>query len=218
MSRFNSMPMQRSGRASAYFPIAVLALSLLSGTAIGFFAGGRIEAQLKLPETVAMSEPKTTPRSETIDPQPIPTPQSKQTVVPAMVLPPIVTMAPKTVAHAKQKAIPPTIQSTPKTPEPKTIPKKEERVITFKEHVLPVFQTRCIECHGDPTIKSGFDMRTLAKINMGGNGGPGMIAGEPDKSYLYERIFDGSMPPRGKSPLSNSEKKLIREWIASGAK
>ena len=222
MAKFNSFTQTRSGRATAKFPIAVLIVSLVSGTAIGFFAGGGSKVNLSMPKVVATAEPEAP--AATVEAAPAPKPEiappvvaKQQAVAPVMDLPPIETAPPTQVTEAKPMVMKqPEIQPMPPKMEPE--PKKEERVITFKEHVLPVFQARCIECHGDPSIKSGLDMRTLAKIEQGGNGGPGLVAGKPEMSYLFERIEDGSMPPRGKSAMSKSEMNLIREWIATGAK
>ena len=206
-----------SKHRSATFPIAVLVLSLLSGTAIGFFAGGGSSLGLPKEKEVATVEPI---RSETVEqtaitPEPETNPQ--QAMAPPMELPPLAVKPPIETTQAVANTLQPTIQPMPKPKETKPAPAPETRLITFKEHVMPVFQARCIECHGDPSIKSGFDMRTLASIKTGGNGGPGLKVGEPEMSYLFERIADGSMPPRGKSPLSKSEQNLIREWIAGGA-
>lgn len=220
MAKIHSLSTLRSGEASAKFPIAILIVSLISGTAIGFFAGGGTKGSSSTPKVVAGAEPEVMPGVAALTSKPLVTTPAvnQQTVAPVMVLPPIEKAPPAEVTKAPAIAMKqPEIQPAAPQKEPEE-PMPEARVVTFKEHVMPVFQARCIECHGDPTIKSGFDMRTLAKINTGGNGGPGLVAGKPEMSYLFERIEDGSMPPRGKSPLSKSEMNLIREWIANGAK
>ena len=47
--------------------------------------------------------------------------------------------------------------------------------------------------------------------------GAAVVLGDPDKSSLFQRVDDGSMPPAGK-PLTAAEKKIISDWIAGAKK
>jgi hypothetical protein len=74
-------------------------------------------------------------------------------------------------------------------------------------------------CHGDTKgPKGGLDLRTLASIMKGGDGGPGFKAGDLKNSPIWASVDDGSMPPAGKEPLTDAEKKKIQDWILSGGK
>jgi hypothetical protein len=91
-------------------------------------------------------------------------------------------------------------------------------VPTFAADVLPVFQAKCISCHGGLTKKGGLDMRTVTDLMKGGNSGSALKPGNPGGSRVLKSIEDGEMPPEGKPQLTPREKQLIRDWIAAGAK
>ena len=52
----------------------------------------------------------------------------------------------------------------------------------------------------------------------GGDSGEAVKPGDPDNSLLWQQIVEGKMPPKNKPKLTADEKRLIREWIAGGAK
>ncbi|HJZ60200.1 MAG TPA: c-type cytochrome domain-containing protein [Gemmataceae bacterium] len=109
----------------------------------------------------------------------------------------------------------PKVNPEPKKPEPMTVATN----LTFDKDIKPILRVNCMSCHGDPTIKGGLDIRTLATIKQGGESGAGVIGGNPDNSPVWDRIKDNSMPPKdSKKMLTDAEKKMIREWIAGGAK
>jgi len=103
----------------------------------------------------------------------------------------------------------------PKKPEP---PKGKE--VSYVKEVLPIFKTKCLSCHGDPQKKAGLDLKTLAAAVGGGNNGAGAVPGKPDDSLIWKTIADGEMPPpgSGKDKLTEAEKKIVKDWILSGAK
>ncbi|QJX00927.1 c-type cytochrome domain-containing protein [Frigoriglobus tundricola] len=103
----------------------------------------------------------------------------------------------------------------PKEPEPK---KPAAKAVAFKE-IAPVLRSYCGNCHGQAgKPKGGVDLRTVAAIMKGGDDGPLVKPGDPDKSPLYESIKAGRMPPDGKPGPSEKELMLIRDWIAGWAK
>jgi uncharacterized membrane protein len=90
-------------------------------------------------------------------------------------------------------------------------------VLTYEKNILPIMQRSCVSCHSAMKKKGGLDLRSLAAVVRGGDSGPGVKAGNPDDSPLLERVVSNSMPP-GRRKLTDAEKQLIRDWIASGAK
>jgi len=91
----------------------------------------------------------------------------------------------------------------------------ERPVQDFDRTVAPVLASRCLDCHAGPKAKGGLDLSRAQGVRTGGDSGPALVSGKPDDSLLWQRIRDGEMPP--KKPLADSEKKLLRDWIASGA-
>jgi hypothetical protein len=76
----------------------------------------------------------------------------------------------------------------------------------------------CLECHNGSDKKGGLDLTRRDAALAGGDSGKVLLPGEPDKSPLLARLDASEMPPEGRSKLSDDERKLVREWIADGAK
>lgn len=172
--------------------------------------------------TLAAANPKGEKNAKSVDSTPVvvPTPEIVLTPEPK----------PKPIALPKKPVVPPKPKPEPAMPvePPKPTPEKPPEpkkpveppkvtAVSFAK-VLPILQDKCIVCHGGAMTKNGLNLKTIASITMGGNGGPGIKPGDPDKSYIWESISEGTMPPPGKTQLAADEKKLIRDWIASGAK
>jgi hypothetical protein len=87
----------------------------------------------------------------------------------------------------------------------------------FEKDVLPIFQAKCTRCHGGDRRKAGLDVRSKAGLLKGGETGPSLAPGSPERSELWIRIAADKMPP-GKDKLSEAEKALVRTWIDAGAK
>lgn len=84
--------------------------------------------------------------------------------------------------------------------------------------VEPVLQKKCSMCHGDRGIfRGGLDVRTLGRLRRGGDNGPGIVPGDLQRSYVWEMIAGGFMPPQGMPALTAPERTLIRQWILQGA-
>jgi hypothetical protein len=89
--------------------------------------------------------------------------------------------------------------------------------VTFERDVLPIFQARCLRCHGADKQKADLDLRTKAGLLKGGETGPAMTPGDARGSMLWEKITADKMPP-GKEKLTAAQKAIIRAWIDGGAK
>src|SRR5262245_61924115 len=86
----------------------------------------------------------------------------------------------------------------------------------FDDQVAPLLAARCLDCHSGAEPKGMLDLSRSATALKGGETGPALVAGNADKSLLWERVSSDEMPP--KKPLSDREKQVLREWIAAGAK
>ncbi len=94
----------------------------------------------------------------------------------------------------------------------------EPAVITFEKHVRPVLKAHCFQCHGEDTeLAGGLDVRLVRLITAGGESGAAVLAGDLEKSLLWNRIAADEMPPKAKK-LSALEKQAIANWIQQGAK
>jgi uncharacterized membrane protein len=93
--------------------------------------------------------------------------------------------------------------------------------IDFVNDVKPILQTQCVRCHNDQSIMGGLNLMTKEMVNRGSSRGPVLIPGDPEKSSLYRVTLlpkeqDHAMPATG-AILSESEKKIIYQWIKEGA-
>jgi hypothetical protein len=87
----------------------------------------------------------------------------------------------------------------------------------FDREVAPILAGRCLECHSGSEPKGGLDLSRAAAAAKGGDSGEAaFLAGQPDKSLLWQRITASEMPP--KHPLPDGEREVIKAWITAGAK
>ena len=100
--------------------------------------------------------------------------------------------------------------------------KQSPSEITENE-VTPIFQMRCVVCHGKRRQEGGLDLRTQASRLKGGKSGPALVAGKPEESLLMRRILSGEMPPAkmlfdfAVRPPTSAEVEVVRKWIEAGA-
>ncbi|RUL86771.1 DUF1553 domain-containing protein [Tautonia sociabilis] len=94
-----------------------------------------------------------------------------------------------------------------------------EGLAFFETHVRPVLVERCLSCHGPEAQKAGLRLDSrAAALEVGGDSGPPVVAGDPDGSLLIEAIrYDSyiQMPPDSK--LSDATIDRLTEWVAMGA-
>jgi hypothetical protein len=87
--------------------------------------------------------------------------------------------------------------------------------LDFDRAVAPVLARRCLDCHSGPKPKGGLDLSHRKGALEGGENGPAIVAGQPDKSLLWEYVEAGKMPP--KAPLPDAERDVLKAWLAAGA-
>jgi hypothetical protein len=94
-------------------------------------------------------------------------------------------------------------------------------LINYTSDILPIFEARCISCHGEEKQGGDFRMDTKEMFEKGGTFGANVVAENLDESELFKRItlpanHDDVMPAKD-DLLSRSEIALIRIWISEGA-
>jgi mono/diheme cytochrome c family protein len=88
----------------------------------------------------------------------------------------------------------------------------------FEKNVRPVLVAKCQSCHGPKRQQGGLRLDSRAVLLQGGDNGPVVRPGEPDKSLLVKAIrYDGDvqMPPKGKLPEESIAH--LTTWIKMGA-
>ena len=108
------------------------------------------------------------------------------------------------------------VSSTFATEQPTSVSAKNSPL--FEAQVRPILKTHCFQCHGEEQkLEAKLDLRLARLIAKGGESGPAIVAGNHDKSLLWERIAANEMPP-GEKKLSEKERRIIAAWIDAGAK
>jgi len=88
----------------------------------------------------------------------------------------------------------------------------------FETKVRPVLADRCFECHNADDPESKLSLDSLAGMLRGGELGPAIVPGKPEKSLLISAINHGEalkMPQKKK--LSTSDIAAITRWVKLGA-
>ncbi|MBM4004568.1 MAG: DUF1553 domain-containing protein [Planctomycetes bacterium] len=89
--------------------------------------------------------------------------------------------------------------------------------IDFDQQVAPLIARRCAGCHNASDPKGGLDLTTSEGLARGGDSGPAVDPADRAQSLLWQRIAAGEMPPQPGAPLEPGERKLLQQWIRSGA-
>ncbi|MDA1260343.1 MAG: hypothetical protein O3A20_06945 [Planctomycetota bacterium] len=118
-------------------------------------------------------------------------------------------------------------QGEPRRTEPEVPPaapdEPEARILaSYAEQIAPLFEARCITCHGERKKKGGLRLDSPELILKGGRGGDALIAGDAEESEMLIRLLlpmddEDRMPPEHKTQPTDDEIALVRAWIAAGA-
>ncbi len=88
---------------------------------------------------------------------------------------------------------------------------------SFSADVLPIFEAKCVMCHGS---MGGWDGSSYEGTMTTGDNAPVVIPGDPEGSLLGQKLLGthtqgAIMPPGGKLP--DREIQVILDWIEAGA-
>ena len=91
----------------------------------------------------------------------------------------------------------------------------------FESKVRPLLAQHCYSCHSSQAkkLRAGLRVDSRDALLAGGDGGPALVPGQPEKSRLIEAIayknVDLQMPPRGQlSPQALAD---LTAWVKMGA-
>jgi hypothetical protein len=97
-----------------------------------------------------------------------------------------------------------------------TVAPTEAVQVSFAGDVLPIFQNRCVKCHGGERTEEGLVLATYDDVMAGSFSGPVVVPGYAEDSYLVEQIVSGEMPKRAPRLLPG-EIQFIVDWVNGGA-
>lgn len=91
----------------------------------------------------------------------------------------------------------------------------------FEKQVRPILANNCYKCHSSQSekLKGGLRLDSADGVKKGGETGPVIVGGAPEKSRLIEAVRyenpDLQMPPKAK--LAPAEIEILAQWIRQGA-
>src|SRR5208282_3579433 len=97
-------------------------------------------------------------------------------------------------------------------------PPDPAQVEFFEKQVRPVLADNCFQCHGPEKQKGELRLDSRAALLQGGESGPAIVPGQPEKSLLIKAVHqadDLKMPP--KSKLSEQQLAALTTWVKMGA-
>jgi hypothetical protein len=106
-------------------------------------------------------------------------------------------------------------------PDPHANPTDPAKVEFFEKKVRPVLVNHCYHCHSaDTKPAGGLRVDDRNGLILGGNTGPAVVPGKPEKSLLITRTTPENkkrrMPLEGEH-LTPEQTEILAKWIADGA-
>ena len=95
-------------------------------------------------------------------------------------------------------------------------PGGDPATVSFANDILPIFERRCVKCHGGEKTEEGLVLKSHAEVLAGSWNGPVIEPGNLEESFLIEQIVKGKMPKKGPRLLP-AEIRLISAWVEAGA-
>ncbi len=98
------------------------------------------------------------------------------------------------------------------------LPPAASKTINYETDIRPLFQSRCLGCHGPEMQESQLRLDRRASLIRGGSSGePAILPGNSAESHLIHLVSglepDRTMPPDPDDRLSAQEIGLLRAWI-----
>src|SRR5438045_917236 len=87
----------------------------------------------------------------------------------------------------------------------------------FESKIRPILANNCYSCHTNSQL-AGLRLDSRTALLKGGQSGPALMPGDPDKSLLVQAVRQTGelkMPKGGK--LKKDEVETLVEWVKAGA-
>lgn len=95
---------------------------------------------------------------------------------------------------------------------------KKPPIVTFDDHVRPIFQQKCASCHNPDKKSADLDLTNYSSLMQGGASGEVIEAGDASASYLYALVThedEPAMPPESPK-IADELIETLRKWIDGG--
>ena len=93
--------------------------------------------------------------------------------------------------------------------------------VDFQRDIRPILSENCFQCHGPDAKARKSDLRLDIATKALAHDPPLLVAGQPQKSLLWQKVSsndpDVRMPPEESNRrLTSAQQDLIRRWSAQG--
>jgi hypothetical protein len=97
-------------------------------------------------------------------------------------------------------------------------PVSPEAAAFFETSVRPILVEHCLKCHGDKKQSGGLRLDARKPLLEGGDTGPAIVPGEPEKSLLVQAVrHQGELKMPEKEKLPEAAIASIDRWVRMGA-
>ena len=110
----------------------------------------------------------------------------------------------------------PVTEAVATEPAAATQPAVEGATVSFANDVLPLIQSRCVNCHGGDRTEEGLNLTSHAAILAGSEHGAVIVPGDAANSLLVELVASQEMPKRGPK-LTPPQVQILTDWVNQGA-
>jgi len=206
--------------------IIILIVGLWSALLFGFLRWTEAQQTAALAAAEPSPAPTTAPTNTPTQPPPTFTPAATPPPVSAESSSPPPTDPVETPAAEPTEPPSPT---PPPTDTPAPAPTEEPAPedggdtgqVSFQKDVLPIFERRCIKCHGgindgEERVEEGLKLLTYEDVLKGSYNGPVIEPGDVENSFLIEQIVKGEMPKK-EPRLLPAQIRTITAWVEQGA-
>src|SRR5258706_1545709 len=96
-----------------------------------------------------------------------------------------------------------------------------EGIEFFEKKIRPILTDRCYKCHSGDKVKADLYLDSREGLLKGGESGPAVVPGDPEKSLLIHAIRHGDddldMPPKQADRLSLEQVRDFETSVRMGA-
>ena len=97
-------------------------------------------------------------------------------------------------------------------------PALSSEVINYQDHIRPIFQQSCFNCHNADKARGGLDLTSYRATLAGGSSGDIVMSQNAGGSSLLgvmDHTLEPKMPPNG-GKVADDQLKLVKLWIDQG--
>ena len=112
-----------------------------------------------------------------------------------------------------------TVLRAAQAPGPATAATMTQDTTLFETRVRPLLAANCYACHGEKAM-AGLRVDSRAGLLRGGETGPAIVPGDPEKSALLKAVQHADGFPRmplGRAKVPAADIDALEQWIRAGA-